>query len=162
MSQIATLRVIPVAAVEAIRAAVEPQEMGWLGRPKDAFWDTVGKIAPDILNLYWSGYAVAVLFEFLRERRDFDFTGIDDHPLAQFLSEARESYFAVFEAEAAGAFVEKLSTANLVEAELAEFANDFSATNDADAGKPLVGAAQSIQAALAQVRPGSIGLLNVG
>ncbi len=162
MSQIATLQVVPESSIASIRAAVEPQKAGWLRKPKNVFWDTLHDIAPDVLNLDWSGYAVIVLFEFLREQCGFDFGGIDDHPLAEFLSKALRSYYAVFDSDAAGAFASKLATASLSEAELAAFANHFSETDDADSGKPLLGAAHSLQAALAQVRPGSIGLLHVG
>jgi hypothetical protein len=162
MSQIATLQIVPESSIAAIRAAAEPQKAGWFRKSKDVFWDTLHDIAPDVLNLDWSGYAMFVLFEFLREKRGFNFAGVDDHRLAEFLSKARRSYFAVFDSDVAGAFASKLETAILSEVELAAFANHFSGTDDADAGKSLLGAAQSLKAALAQVRHGSIGLLHVG
>jgi hypothetical protein len=162
MSQIATLRIVPESSLAALCALVEPQKVGWFGRPRDVFWDRLHDIAPDVLNLDWSGYAVIVLFEFLREQHGFDFAAVDDHPLARILSNARRSYFAVFDSDVAGAFASKLATVSLSEKELAAFANHFSGTDDADAGKSLLGAAQSLQAGLAQVLRGSIGLLHVG
>ena len=162
MSQIATLQIIPASAEAAIRAAVVPQKAGWFGKTKDVFWDTLHKLAPDALNLEWSGYAMIVLFEFLREQRGFDFANVDGHPLAEFLSKSRGSYFTVFEPEVAQAFSQRLANANLSEPELAKFANEFSETDDADAGKPLLGAAESLATALAQVKADSFGLLHVG
>jgi hypothetical protein len=162
MSQIATLHLIPESSTATIRAAAEPQKAGWFGKTTDAFWATVQATAPDVLNLDASGYALIVLTEFLREERGFDFTAVDDHPLAQFLSDARSSYFAVFEPTVASAFSVKLSSANLTESELASFANEFSGGDDPNAGKLLLTAAQSLQSARQQVRPGTIGLLHVG
>jgi hypothetical protein len=162
MSQIATLHVIPESFAAGLRAAAEPRKTGWFGRAKDRFWETLTATAPDVMNFEWSGYAVIMLFEFLREQGGFDLTRADEHPLAQFLSKARSSYFAVFEPDEARAFVEKLSATELKESELAAFANDFSGTNDADAGKSLLGAAESLRAALARVREGTLGLLHVG
>ena len=161
MSQIATLQIIPASSEAAIRAAVVPQKAGWFGKTKDVFWDTLHQLAPDVLNLEWSGYAMIVLFEFLREQHGFDFASVDNHPLAEFLSKSRGSYFAVFELEAAQAFSQRLANANLSEPELAKFANEFSETDEADAGKPLHGAARSLAAGLAQVKAGSLGLLHV-
>ncbi len=162
MSQIATLHLIPEASIAAIRAAAEPQKAGWFGKSKDTFWATVQSAAPDVLNLDASGYALIVLTEFLREERGFDFTAADDHPLAQFLSGARSSYFAIFEPTVASEFSVKLSSANLAEPELTSFAHEFSGGDDPHAGKLLLTAAQALQAALEQVRPGTIGLLHVG
>src|SRR4051812_45630286 len=115
MSQIATLQVIPESCVAAVRAAVEPVKAGWFGKRRDAFWDTLHKIAPDALNLDGSGYAMIVLFEFLREKRELDFAKVDDHPLADFLSKSRGSYFAVFDPEVAQEFSQQLASANLSE-----------------------------------------------
>jgi hypothetical protein len=162
MSQIATLQVIPSSSEAAIRAAVDPRKAGWFGKTKDVFWETLHELAPDVLNLQWSGYAMIVLFEFLREQRGFDFAKVDGHPLADFLSKSRRSYFAVFEPDVAQTFAQQLTGANLSEPELAKFANGFSETDEADAGKPLLVAARSLSAALAQVKPGSFGLLHVG
>jgi hypothetical protein len=162
MSQIATLQVVPASSEEAVRAAIVPQKVGWFGKTKDIFWETLHKLAPDVLNLEWSGYAVIVLFEFLREQRGFDFAKVDGHPLAGFLSKSRRSYFAVFEPDVAQTFAQQLTGANLSEPELAKFANEFSETDEADAGKPLLGAAHSLAAALAQVKSGNFGLLHVG
>jgi hypothetical protein len=162
MSQIAMLQIIPASSEAAIRAAVVPQKAGWFCKTKDIFWEALHKLAPDVLKLEWSGYAVIVLFEFLREQRGFDFANVDGHPLADFLSKSRRSYFAVFEPQEAETFCQRLASANLSEPELAKFANEFSETDEANAGKPLLGAAQSLVAALAQVKPGSFGLLHVG
>jgi hypothetical protein len=162
MSQLATLQIIPASSEAALRSAVVPQKVGWFGKTKDEFWGTLDKLAPDALNLERSGYAMIVLFEFLREQRGFDFANVDGHPLAEFLTESRASYFAVFEPGVAQAFAQRLASANLSEPELATFANEFSGTDEADAGKPLLGAAESLAAALAQVRVGSLGLLHVG
>jgi hypothetical protein len=162
MSQIATLQVIPDSSIESIRAAVAPQKAGWFGRTKDVFWETLHKLAPDVLNLDSSGYTIIVLLEFLREQRGFDLATVEGHPLADFLSQSRGSYFLVFEPEVAQAFSQRLASANLPEPELAKFANEFSGTDEADAGKPLLAASASLAAALAQVKKGSIGLLHVG
>ena len=161
MPQIATLRIVQESSIAAIRAAAEPQKAGWFRKPKDVFWDTLHDIAPDVLNLDCSGDAMIVLFEFLREKRGFDFAGVDNHQLAEFLSKARCSYFAVFDSDVAGAFASKLEFAILSEAELAAFANHFSGTDDADAGKSLLGTAQSLKVALTRVHHDSIGLLHV-
>jgi hypothetical protein len=162
MSQIATLQIIPDSSIAAIRAAATPQRAGWFGKTKDVFWETLHKLGPDVLNLEWSGYAMIVLFEFLREQRGFDFAKVDGHPLADFLSKSRGSYFAVFDPEVAQAFSQRLPSANLSDSELAKFANEFSETDEADAGEPLLGAAKSLAMALAQVKTGSFGLLHVG
>ena len=138
MSQSATLHVIPESSAAALRAAAEPRKAGWFGKPRDSFWETLTATAPDVMNFAWSGYAVIVLSEFLREQAGFDFTRADEHPLAQFLSKARGSYFAVFEPDEARALVEKLSATELKESELAAFANEFFGTDDADAGKSLL------------------------
>jgi hypothetical protein len=162
MSQIATLQIIPASSEAAIRSAVVGQKAGWFGKTKDVFWDTLDKLAPDVLNLEWSGYAMIVLFEFLREQRGFDFANVHGHPLAEFLSKSRGSYFAVFAPEVAQAFSQRLANANLSEPELAKFEKEFFEADEAEAGKPLLGAARSLAAALAQVKPGSLGLLHVG
>lgn len=162
MSQIATLQIMPASSEAGIRAAVVPRKAGWFGKTQDVFRETLQKLAPDKLNLEWSGDAMIILFEFLREQRGFDFAKVDGHPLADFLSKSRCSYFAVFESDEAQTFAHQLTGANLSEPELTQFANEFSETVEAEAGKPLLGAAHSLAAALAQVKPGSFGLLNVG
>jgi hypothetical protein len=162
MSQVATLQIVPDSSVPAIRAAVTPRKAGWFGKSKDVFWETLHAIAPDALKLEWSGYSVIVLFEFLSEQRGFDFAKVDGHPLAEFLSTSRGSYFAVFEPDVAQAFAQRLADTELPEPELAAFANDFSGTDESDAGKPLLGVSRSLVEALRQVKAGSLGLLHVG
>jgi hypothetical protein len=68
----------------------------------------------------------------------------------------------VFESESARTLSEGLATAKLSEQDLSRFANEFSGADDADAGKSLLGAAQSLAAGLGQIKPGSLGLLHVG
>ena len=82
--------------------------------------------------------------------------------LSRFLVPSRGSYFAVFEPGVAQAFAQRLAGTELPEPELVAFANDFSGTDEADAGKPLLGVSRSLVEALRQVKPGSLGLLHVG
>jgi hypothetical protein len=73
MSQVADFYVIPDSAVADIRQAALPKKTGWLSRPKDAFWETLWMHAGrSRMDYGWSGYGFVVLFEYLREKKNFD------------------------------------------------------------------------------------------
>ncbi|HJU39078.1 MAG TPA: hypothetical protein VJ724_05855 [Tahibacter sp.] len=158
MSQIAEFRCVPeTVVVELLSLASGP---GGDDAARDAFADMQDDLGEDLLDLAWSGYVVIVLFEYLREKHGFDFERIDAHPLAQVLS--ADGYCAVVEPGEAAALAAKFDETPLDEAELRDFANDFSGTNERDAGKGLLDAARAFAAALARIPAGHVGVLGVG
>ena len=157
MSQIAEFRCVPAWAVVQLLSLADAQSGD---AARDAFQDRQDDADADLLDLAWSGYVVIVLFEYLREKHGFDFDRIESHPLAQVL--AADGYCAVVEPDDAAALAAQLAQTTLAEAELRDFANDFSGTNERDAGKGLLDAAHAFAAALAQVPPGHVGVLGVG
>jgi hypothetical protein len=119
-------------------------------------------IGPDVLRADVSGYALVMLVEFLRERFDEDISAFEAHPLAEFLSRERSSYFAAIVADRAIGLVEKLDALGATESELRTFANEFSESDDPDAGAAMLAVQRSLRDALPRIRPGTLGLLHVG
>jgi hypothetical protein len=102
------------------------------------------------------------LLEFIRDQELMDFSGFGNHPLAQRLSEARESYFGAFDSNQASEFINVLSNEALTEPALSEFAIEFSGIDAQGVGESLLEAATCLRGALKQVKPGTIGLLHIG
>lgn len=158
MSQIATFRCVPdavVAHVVSLASVPHSREAA-----KAAFWAMEYRFGPDVLDFGWSGYAVLVLVEYLRDECGFDFERVDGHPLAQLLT--ADGYCAVFEPDEAARMAARIARTPLDEIELRAYANDFSATDDRDAGKALLDGARALAAALGCVRTDCVGLLRVG
>lgn len=162
MSQLAEFQIIPESAVPTLRAAAGAGKARWFSTPTNTFWDALERLSPNVLNLDWSGYTLFVLLNFLRERKGFDFSRIDAHPLGVFLSESQQCGFTVFESEVAAEFASKLAATLLSETELATYSTEFTGLDHPETGKAMLAAATALQKALAQVPSTSIGLLHIG
>jgi len=163
MSAIASFYVVPDERLTDIIAAATPDGGGWFRRKRDAFWDTLRGTGRELETFAWSGWVFNTLDLYLEHRYGFMFDNFGDADASAELSKARGPYWLVFRASSAS---ELLSALTAVECETGDVTAYVASEHGPDGAEDEAAAVQaalvSLKTWLAEVAPGSIGLLSVG
>ena len=88
----------------------------------------------DRLDFGYSGYALVVFLEYLRDRQIFDVTASEDAELAAYLSKVRHSYFLTFDPSQAARLAAKLTASELDVGDVTQFVVGFRGPEEPDHG----------------------------
>jgi hypothetical protein len=162
MSAIASFYVVPDEGLTDIIAAATPAAGGWFRRKQDSFWDTLRGTGRMLETFAWSGWVFNTLDLYLQHRYGFMSDNFGDDASAQ-LSKARGSYWLVLPASSASELLLALNAVECETGDVTAFVASEHGPDDAEDGAAAVQAAlATLKAWLAEVAPGSIGLLHVG
>jgi hypothetical protein len=163
MSAIASFYVVPDKGLTDIIAAATPTVGGWFRRKQDAFWETLRGTGRGLETFAWSGWVFNTLDLYLDHRHGFMFDNFGDADASAQLSKPRGTYWLVLPASSAS---ELLLALNAVECETGDVtafvASEHGSDGAADEAVAVQAALVALKAWLAEVAPGSIGLLSVG
>jgi hypothetical protein len=163
MSAIASFYVVPDERLADIVAAATPAAGGWFRRKHDAFWETLRGTGRGLETFAWSGWVFNTLDLYLDHRHGFMSDNFGDADASAQLFKARGAYWLVLPASSAS---ELLLALNAVECETGDVtafvAREHGSDGAADEAVAVQAALVALKAWLADVAPGSIGLLSVG
>jgi len=163
MSAIASFYIVPGERLTDVVAAATPAPGGWFRPERDTFWDALRGAARELETFAWSGWVFNTLDLYLESRHGFMYANFGDAVASRQLSKARGSDWLVMPAASA---VELLAALSGVECDAGDVAAFISSEHGTDgAGEEAVAvqaALTTLKAWLAEVPPGSVGLLSVG
>jgi hypothetical protein len=163
MSAIASFCVVPDERLTDIIAAATPAPGGWFRPARDGFWDVLRSSSRELESFAWSGWMFNTLDLYLETRHSLMYANFGDIAMSGQLSKARGSDWLVLPATSA---LELLAALDGIECE-ADDVTAFVASGHGPDG--VEEEAMAVQAALttlkvwlAEVSPGSVGLLSLG
>jgi len=163
MSAIASFYIVPGERLTDIFAAATPAPGGWLRPARDTFWGVLHGAARELETFGWSGWVFNTLDLYLESRHGFMYAKFGDEDASRRLSKARGSDWLVLPAASAA---ELLAALNGVECEASDvtafIASEHSTDDAAEEAVAVQAALTTLKAWLAEVSPGSVGLLSVG
>ncbi len=160
MSAIASFILIPKAALDGLRDAATPKK-SWLGKAKDTYWDYLKQHGREVAEYEWSGYILASLLPFLQARQ-IDLMHSDFDALATHLTQKRGATYFVFTDAHKRAHLTKLAPDSFAEGQLRDYYNEFNATSEPEAGKPMLDGIRAIQQSLQALDESSVVVLSIG
>ncbi|HTS32262.1 MAG TPA: hypothetical protein VMH81_40615 [Bryobacteraceae bacterium] len=117
----------------------------------------------DRLDFGYSGYALVVFLEYLRDRQIFDVTASEDAELAAYLSKVRHSYFLTFDPSQAARLAAKLTASELDVGDVTQFVVGFRGPEEHQIMvEAAFAAVRNLPRALLLVHPGTVGLMSIG
>ena len=163
MSAIASFYVVPDERLTDVVAVAAPSAGGWFRRRRDNFWDALRGAGRGLETFAWSGWVFNTLDLYLESRHGFMFDNFGDADSSALLSKARGSYWLVFPASSARELLLALDAVECETGDLTAFvAGEHGPDDAADEAVAVQAALVALKAWLAEVAPGSIGLLSVG
>jgi hypothetical protein len=163
MSAIASFYVVPGERLSDIFAAATPAPRGWLRPGRDTFREVLRSATRELESFGWSGWMFNTLDLYLESRHGFMYAKFGDEDASRRLSKARGSDWLVLTAASAA---ELLATLNGVECEAGDVTTFIESEHGTDGAAEEAVAVQAalttLKAWLAEVSPGSVGLLSVG
>ena len=163
MSAIASFYVVPDERLTDIIAAATPVPGGWFRPARDGFWDVLRSSSRELETFAWSGWVFNTLDLYLEIRHGFMYANFGDAPTSRQLSQARGSDWLVLPAASA---IELLAALDVVECEAGDVtafvASERGPDGAEEEGMAVQAALTTLKVWLAEVSPGSVGLLSVG
>ena len=163
MSAIASFYVVPSERLTDILAAASPAPGGWLRPARDTFRGVLRVAARELETFGWSGWVFNTLDLYLESRHGFMYAKFGDDAASRQLSKARGSDWLVLPAASAA---ELLAALNGVECEAGDVTtfieSEHGTDGEAEEAVAVQAALTTLKAWLAEVSPGSVGLLSVG
>jgi hypothetical protein len=163
MSAIASFYVAPDERLTDIIAAATPVPGGWFRPARDGFWDVLRSSGRELETFAWSGWVFNTLDLYFEIRHGFIYANFGDAPTRRQLSQARGSDWLVLPAASA---IELLAALDVVECEAGDVtafvASERGPDGAEEEGMAVQVALTTLKVWLAEVSPGSVGLLSVG
>jgi hypothetical protein len=163
MSAIGSFYVVPDERLTDVVAAATPVPGGWFRPARDGFWDVLRGSGRELETFAWSGWVFNTLDLYLEIRHGFMYANFGDAPTSRQLSQARGSDWLVLPAASA---IELLAALDVVECEAGDVtafvASERGPDGAEEEGMAVQAALTTLKAWLAEVSPGSVGLLSVG
>lgn len=138
------------------------KKAGPLASASDGFPDFIKSHAQPMGSPAVSSSVVSTLLEYLREKRGIDLTASNYDELSDHLSGARGSAYFILTNEHRKTCLDRLVPATFQESELRDYFNDFSSSDEKDAGRLMLLGVEALGQALGRVDDKSIILLGVG
>jgi hypothetical protein len=163
MSALASFYVVPAERLTDVIAAATPVPGGWFRSARDGFWEVLRGSGRELETFAWSGWAFNTLDLYLEIRHGFMCANFGDAAVSEQLSKARGSDWLVLPSDSA---VELLAALDNVECEAEDVTAFVASEHGPDGAEEEAIAVQAarttLKAWLAEVSPGSVGLLSVG
>jgi hypothetical protein len=163
MSAIASFFVVPDERLTDIVAAATPAPGGWFRPARDNFRGVLRSSSRELETFAWSGWAFATFDLYLESRHGFMYVDFGDAVISRQLSQARGSDWLVLPAPSAA---QLLAALDGVEGETGDVTAFIVSEHGPEEAVPEAVAVQAaltaLKAWLAEVPPGSVGLLSVG
>ena len=163
MSAIASFYVVQDERLTDIIDAATPVPGGWFRRARDTFWDVLRGSGRELETFACSGWAFNSLDLYLESRHGLIYANFGDAPRSRQLSQARGSDWLVLPAASVG---ELLTALGGVESEASDVTAFVASEHGPDGAEEEAVAVQAalttLKAWLAEISPGSVGLLSVG
>jgi hypothetical protein len=163
MSAIASFYVVPNERLNEIIAAATPAPRGWFRGARDTFWSVMRGSGRELEKFDWSGRAFTTLELYLESRHGLMYYNFGNAAVSGQLSKARGSDWLVLPAASAAELLAALNGVGCEVGDVTAFIASERRTDGAGEEAAAVQAAlATLKAWLAQVSPGSVGLLSVG
>jgi hypothetical protein len=163
MSAIASFYVVPGDRLTDILAAATPDPRGWFRPERDQFPGVLRGSGRELETFAWSGWAFATFDLYLESRHGFMYVDFGDAVASRQLSQARGSDWLVLPAESAVRLLAALDGVAGEAGDVTAFVVSEHGPEEAVQEAVAVRAAlTTLKAWLAEVPPGSVGLLSVG
>jgi hypothetical protein len=163
MSAIASFYVVPGERLSDIFAAATPVPRGWLRAGRDTFREVLRSVTRELESFGWSGWMFNTLDLYLESRHGFMYANFGDEAASGQLSKARGSDWLVLTATSAAELLAALDGVECEAGDVTTFIESEHGTDGAAEEAVAVQAAlTTLKAWLAEVSPGSVGLLSVG
>jgi hypothetical protein len=163
MSAIASFYVVPHERLTDIVAAATPTRGGWLRPAHDTFRDVLRGSGRQLQTFAWSGWVFNTLDLYLRNRHGFVYDKFGDAAASRQLSKARGSDWLVLPAASAAELLAALDGMECEAGDVTAFVtNEHGKDGAAEEAVAVQAALTALKTWLAEVSPGSIGLLSVG
>jgi hypothetical protein len=163
MSAIASFYVVPDERLSEILAAATPTSRGWFHGARDTFWGVLRGSGRELERFDWSGRAFTTLELYLESRYGLMYYNFGDAAVSRQLSKARGSDWLVLPAASAAGLLAALDG---VECEVGDvtayIASERRPDSASEEAVTVQAALTTLKAWLAQVSPGSVGLLSIG
>jgi hypothetical protein len=163
MSAIASFYVVPGDRLTDILAAATPAPGGWFRPTRDNFPGILRGSGRELETFAWSGWAFATFDLYLESRHGFMYVDFGDAGVSRQLSQARGSDWLVLPAESA---VRLLAALDGVEGEASDvtafIVSEHGPDEAAQEAVAVQAALTTLKGWLAELSPGSIGLLSIG
>jgi hypothetical protein len=163
MSAIASFFVVPGERLTDIVAAATPAPAGWFRPGRDTFRDVLRSSSRELETFAWSGWVFNTLDLYLESRHGFMYGNFGDSTASRQLSEARGSDWLVLPAPSAAQLLAALDGVAGEAGDVTAFViSEHGADGGAEEAVAVQAALTTLKAWLAEVPPGSVGLLSVG
>jgi hypothetical protein len=163
MSAIASFFVVPGERLTDIVAAATPAPAGWFRPARDAFRGVLRSSSRELETFAWSGWVFNTLDLYLESRHGFMYGNFGDAAASRQLSEARGSDWLVLPAPSAARLLAALDGVEGETGDVTAFVIcEHGADGAAEEAVAVQAALTALKAWLAEVPPGSVGLLSVG
>ena len=163
MSAIASFYVVPGERLTDIVAAATPGAGGWFRPARDKFWEVLRASGRELETFDGSGWVFNTLDLYLESRHGFMYVNFGDAAASRQLSEARGSEWLVLPAASAAELVAALDAVECETGDVTAFvASERGPDSTAEEATAVQAALATLKAWLAEVSPGSVGLLSVG
>ena len=163
MSAIASFYVVPAERLSDIIAAATPAPGGWFRPARDTFRDVLRSAGRELEKFAWSGWVFNTLEMYLENRHGFMYSKFGDDAASGQLSKARGSSWLVLPAASAAELLSALDGVRCEASDLTAFAaSEHGPIGAAEEAEAVQAALTILKGWLAQVSPGSVGLLSIG
>lgn len=161
MPAIAEFIKLPRAAIEGLSKVAAPKKR-LIGPSLDRYYDYLAKHGQTAAEYRWSGFVLATVLPYLKEKHQIDLMKSEYDVLASSLTKARESPQFVLTNGQRKKYLDKLTGLSVSEDELRDYYNEFNATQEPDAGKPMLDGVRAFGEALGKVDESSVILFMIG
>ncbi len=163
MSAIASFYLVPAERLNDIIAAATPTPRAWFRPARDKFWDVLRGSYRELGTFPWSGWAFNTLDLYLERRHGFMYANFGDAAASRLLSQARGSDWLALPATSAAELLAVLEGVECDASVVTAFvASEHSSDGAEEEAVAVQAALTTLKAWLAEVSPGSVGLLSVG
>jgi hypothetical protein len=163
MSAIASFYIVPGERLTDIVAAARPVSGGWFRPPRDTFWSVLRGSGRELETFAWSGWVFNTLDLYLESRHGFMYGNFGDAAASRELSRARGSDWLVLPAASAVQLRAALDGVDCEVGDVTVFVTgEHGPDGAAEEAVAVQAALTTLKVWLADVSPGSVGLLSVG
>jgi len=148
MSAIASFTKLPMTSLEGLRQSTTQASF-------HRFLQQHGKPVSDY---EWSGFILATLLPYLEEQQ-IQLMKSEHDDLATFLSQSLQATCFIFTDAHRLAYVSKLDSQSFSEEKLGEYYNELNATDDPDAGQPMLDGIRALRKSLSALNAESVVVL---
>ena len=145
MSAIASFTKLPKTSLDGLRQATAQGKF-------DSFLQQHGK---SVADYEYSGYILATLLPYLDEQQ-IQLMKSEHDELATFLSQTLQATCFVFTDAHRQAYAGKLAPESFSEQKLCDYYNEFNATDESDAGQPMLDGVRAFRQSLSALDDGSV------